>query len=188
MTGINLDAILGENDPRPLVYKGQEFLLPGELPASVLAPFLTPELGLVEIIAEVLKDADEDAGVGDLVDGLFKTLSERPRLPLELIDAAKAALVLLLDCEAPDAGRSEAFFALNPSVNAYLQLGRALITDYGFGLADFFGSSDSSDEKEETGGDASPSTSSVSTDSTPEASGDVPETPAASSDSATSTT
>lgn len=152
MAGINLDAILNEGEPKPLTYKGVEFTLPGELPADVLAPFLAEDLGLIELIGEVLVDSqgekkvqinpenglpleDDDDGFWD---SLVKVLSTRQTLPRELINAIKTAFTELLDIE--QEGQAAAFFALRPSVRAYPALIGALAEEYGFGLTDFFGS------------------------------------------------
>lgn len=170
---IDLDAVLGESEPKPLRYKGQEFSLPGELPGSALSPFLNPNLGIPQLIADLINAEeqaeqggdDEDAG---WVSKLIDTLIAKPTLPVQLLDAARDALAALLG------EQSEAFFALNPSVNAYAALAARIPTEYGTDLADFFFSAGSSDSD----GEQPKPTSSASTTSTSEGSGDAQENPA----------
>ncbi|HEY1177006.1 MAG TPA: hypothetical protein VGF17_12685 [Phytomonospora sp.] len=169
---IDLDAILGEAADKPLRYKGREFTLPGELPGTVLAPFLRENLGLPQIIADIVaaaqttSDADAESG---WIDVLVKQIATNPNLPVEFIDAARDAFSELL--EAGEPGQAAEFHALRPSVPAYIAIATHVTTDYGTGLADFFFSSGSS----ETGGKTSKPTSPASTpDSTPDSSGDTP--------------
>jgi len=168
MAGINLDALLGEATTRPLTYKGQTFDLPGELPGAAVAPFLDPHLGLVDLITDLLKEEDT---YDSLIDGAFEHLKTRPTLPLDLLAAAKAALDSLLEEHA------DAFYALNPTVPAYFVLAQHIVTEYGATLADFFGLGASSED----GGESSKPTSPTGIPaSTPEGSGDAPETPTSS--------
>lgn len=167
MTGINLDAILGESAPRPLTYKTREFELPGELPASVLGGFIDPKVGLVDLITEVFK---EDDTFDSLVEAAFEFLKKRPSLPSDLIAAAKTAMDELLGEQA------EEFYALKPSVPAYFELAKGLFREYGMDLGDFFESAESL----ESDGESSKPTSSITTGVTPEASGSGPVIPASS--------
>lgn len=164
---LNIDALLGEQADRPLTYKSKTFNLPGELPGTALAPFLAPDLGLIELLQDALGDADEDANVIELV---LDVLKKQPRLPLDVLDAGKTALRELLG----DAGYDE-FMALKPSVPALFLIARSVVTEYGMSLMDFFGSDESSEA--DAGGEPSKPTSSDTTDSTPEASGAAPDTP-----------
>lgn len=168
MAGINLDALLGESVTRPLTYKGETFDLPGELPGATVAPFLNPDLGLIDIISDLFSESDT---FDSLVDAAFGSLKKRPTLPLDLLAAAKDALDDLLGEE-----QAEAFYALSPSVPAYFVLAQHLVTEYGTSLADFFGLG----ELSESTGESSKEISNTTTASTPEGSGDAPETPASS--------
>lgn len=170
---IDLDAILGESADKALRYKGHEFALPGELPGACLAPFLDEDLNIAGIIADLI-NADDDAGDDSdgFIDTLIKTLLARPSLPVQLIEAAKTALDELL--EYGGEGKAAEFHALKPSVPAYAATAVNLGKDYGLGIADFFSSAESS----ESGGEDSKQTSSPTTDSTPEVSGEDQAPPA----------
>lgn len=167
MSGFDLDAALGELADKPLRYQGQEFTLPAELPAACLSPFLADDLGLIDLIADALEDENDDTDVLDLV---FAALKKRPALPKQLLDAAATSLRTLMGDE-----QYAAFQGLRPSVNAYLLVARGILTEYGVGLGDFFGSAESS----ETGGENSKGTSSDTTESTSEAASE-PTTPTSS--------
>jgi hypothetical protein len=188
-TGIDLDALIGELEPHPLTYKGTTFDLPAELPGAALSPFLADELGLINLITEVMEAADAEAPTIDpetglpveegIFDMVIRVLRARPALPKELLVACKASLSALLD------DRAEEFFDLNPSVNAYFLIATHVGGLYGFDLSDFFGSPASS-PAETDGGESSKATSSESTDSTPEASGDALVIPTSSEPAASS--
>lgn len=169
---IDLDASARESkhpEGIPLKYKGFETTLPSELPADVLNPFLSDDLGLVELIADAAK---RDDGNKDFTDLIVDTLIEHPRLPIALVNAAKDALRLLLDGEdALEEGRDQKyreFRAQRPSINAYLALTRELMNEYGVGLSDFFELGGSSDSD---GGSSKETSPSQDQESTPEASG-----------------
>jgi hypothetical protein len=166
-TTIDIDALLGEAQDRPLTYRGTTFNLPGELPAEALAPFLTDEFSLLELIAEVVGSlTDED----EWVEVAFNTLKSRPTIPKDLLTAAAEALRVLLG------EQYDAFVALKPSVPAYLLIAQHITQAYSVSLADFFGLGESS----ESDGETSSPTSSAGTDWTPLESGADPELPASS--------
>lgn len=179
MTTIDIDAILGEQEPKTLTYKGQDYTLPAELPAVSLAPFFARDLGLTDIVADVITANEGDE---DWIDTLLGVLRKRPTLPLELVGAAKSAFSDLLDDGYTEPAEDEEgtvrpsaeFFATRPSVNAYFAIARVLMSEYAVSLRDFFGSPTSLP----AGGETSSSTSEPTSDSTPEASGDAPESPA----------
>lgn len=171
MSTFDLDAILAETEDRTLIYKQIQFVLPGELPGACIAPFLDPSLGLAELVAEIIAASDDekpgtDADAG-WMDALIDAVKNKPTLPVEILNAAKVALSELLG------EKAEEFYALKPSVNAYAAIAGRLIPEYGVGLADFFFSAESSP----SGGTESKPTSSTTTDSTHEGSGDEPATP-----------
>lgn len=164
----DLDAILGELTDKPLTYKGRTFTLPGEFPAVCLAPFLADDLGLVDLVTETLAEAGDDAAWDDLV---VAALKKAPTLPKGLLAAAGEAFNTLLGDE-----QATEFHQLRPSVQAYAAIARGVITEYGVGLTDFFGS----DESSANDGEHSKPTSSTTTTSTPETSGAPDVTPAGS--------
>lgn len=182
MTDFDLDAILGEDKPKTLQLKGVTYTLPGELPGSALSPFLREDLGLAEIIADLIKVAeaeddaakDENSPAGDESDEswmstLIDKLIERPNLPLQLVGAARDALAELL--EAGEEGQADRFFAQRPSVNAYAALAARIPVKYGMDIADFFFSSASSAGD---GEQSKPTSPGATPGSTPEESGETP--------------
>ena len=170
MAGLNLDAIIGELEPRPLTYKQVTIDLPGELPTACLAPFLKPELGLIPLVASIFEDDDSETEGESWIETILAHLKAMPTLPLDVIAAAKESLDALLG------ENKDAFYALNPSLNAYWALASNLGQLYGLDYFAFF----TSDESSLTAGESSKETSSESTGSTPETSSEPPETPASS--------
>lgn len=173
--GFDLDAVLGESTDKPLTYKGKTYTLPAELPADCLGPFLSDELGLIALITDWLNEdsATVDAGgkakpqtVESLSDMVFDVLRKRPNLPSGLLNAARESFVLLIGAD-----QYAEFVAQRPSLAAYFAIARGVVTEYGVGLADFFGSPESSDT---AGDDSKPTSPTTTTDSTPEVSGDAP--------------
>lgn len=170
MSAFDLDAAIGELADKPLTYKGKTFTLPAELPGGVLTPFLADDLGLIDLVVETLTHADDKDAEGNtksVWDLLEEALRKQPKLPAGLIDAGRDALAALFGAE-----QWAEFQTLRPSVTAYTLILRGIATEYGMGLADFFGSDESSD----TAGDDSKETSTSTTDSTPEASSATPDT------------
>lgn len=188
-SAFDLDAILGELEPKPLTYRKQSFTLPAELPGAVIAPFLADDLGLIDLISEVVaamgdddkkksEDGDEDEDGKSFTDMVFDVLKKAPTLPKGLIDAATQAFRDLLDAE--DEGQFDRFQALKPSVNAYLLIARGLFDEYGVGLTDFFGSDEPSENTDEDSKPTSPTTTQEAEKQTSEVSSDAPETPVSS--------
>lgn len=167
-SGFDLDAILNELEDRALIYRGNTFVLPGELPADVVSPFLAADSGLIELLTDVIAESSADADWDDM---LLLALKKSPTLPRSLLEAAGTAFCNLLGHE-----QHTAFTALKPSVAAYMAIARGVFTEYGASLTDFFGSAGSSG----TDGDTSNQTSSTTTESTPETSGDPEPTPVSS--------
>jgi hypothetical protein len=160
---INLDALIGETADRELIYKGESFALPSEIPGECLAPLLDEDLGLLERIVALFDDDGEDSDKG-FIDVALEMIQGEPRYPLRVLAAVKESFAILLGDE------YDRFAAKRPGLNAYVHIALALPGEYGLDLADFFGSSESS----ENGGTDSSTTSQPSTDSTPETSGDTP--------------
>jgi hypothetical protein len=167
---IDLDARRAEANavPKSFTLGGQVFDLPSELPGDVLAPFLSDDLGLVDLIGEAMSGNDQ-AGVSDM---LFDALAKRPTLPAGLLAAAKTAFETLIGVD-----RFPAFMAARPSVPDYVFLVRGLLAEYGLSLGDFFGSGSSSGNEETNSKQTSPGTTTDPTATSAE-SGDVPPAPA----------
>lgn len=162
---LDLDAARREAaypDGIPVVKGGQTFTLPAELPVEVFDPFLSENLGLVDILKDALSEKADDKGLGELV---IDTLLARPSLPADLLQAIKDAFAVLFDEQYP------AFVATRPSVQDYVRLTRGLVQAYGVSLGEATASPGSS----ESAGATPKPTSTSTTDSTPEASGDTPE-------------
>lgn len=166
---IDLDAAKRESrypDGIPVVKGGVTFTLPAELPVEVFDPFLAEDLGLIEILKDVLDgDKDDDKGIGDLV---IDALTARPALPRELLGAIKDAFAIVFGDE-----QYAAFVAQKPSVNDYLRLVRGLQALYGVGL----GEASASPASSESAGSTPKPTSDAATDSTPDSPGEPPTTP-----------
>lgn len=169
---IDLDARSGEAAATPKEFRlgGETFTLPPELPGDVIAPFLAPDLGLVELLADAIVNSDDDADLGELV---LSQVAKRPALPTGLLSAASEALKVLIGEE-----QYPTFVAKRPTVPQYMALARGLFSEYGMSLGDFFGSPSSS----ETGDEQTPSKQTSPSDApaptpTSEASGETPATP-----------
>lgn len=169
--GLDLDAARRESaypDGIPLTYQGQLFVLPAELPADVIDPWLSDDLDLAGLVKKVLADdaGNDSDGALDIV---LSVLEARPQVLSQVIGAVKESLALLFGAD--DYAR---FVATRPSLPAYGRLIRGLLTLYGVSLGEAFASPSSST----SAGLTQKQTSSTSTTSTPDTSGDVqvPET------------
>lgn len=154
----------------PLKFRGQEFLLPAELPVDVFDPFLSEEFDLAGLIREgvtrykAAKSAEDDGGKKVSIAGIVvDTLFDRPTLPLDLLDAIYSAFELLFGAE-----QYATFKALRPSIPDYAALMAGLFQEYGVSLGEAFASPSSS----ETDGATQKETSESTPTSTPEVSGD----------------
>ncbi|WP_413100918.1 hypothetical protein [Streptomyces sp. Inha503] len=150
----------------PVLFHGEQFIYPAELPAKTLDPLLADELDLVGLLRDVI-DASENPTASVVIDLIFK----RPHLPRQFVEAIYEVHRILLGTE-----EYKRFENLNPSLPAYIRLTLGLIKVYGVDLGKSFGLGDSS----ESDGETSSPTSADSTDSTPVESGDAPESPASS--------
>ncbi|MDH6628661.1 hypothetical protein M2271_006494 [Streptomyces sp. LBL] len=163
---IDLDAERREvqyPDGIPVKFGGEQFIFPAELPAAALDPILSDELDLVGLLGDVINSADGDAGIKEVVAALFR----RPALPRKFLEAIRETYALLLD------DQNEEFLKRKPSVPDYVRLTTGLARVYGVELGKFFRSADSS----ESDGATSSPTSPDSTESTPDGSGFVPDSP-----------
>ena len=171
---IDLDAARRERqapDGIPVILKGEEFILPGELPTDVFDPFLTDEFDLGGLLVEVAKMDDAEP-----LEVLVKLLFNRPKLPVETLNAVFAALELLFGAE-----QWAEFRKLRPSIKDQVALVKGAFKLYGTSVGEAFASA----AKSASGGPTSKPTSPGSTtDSTPETSGDDQAPEADSSESA----
>lgn len=149
-------------------FRGEDYLLPVELPADALAPFLARELDLVGVMKAIIgarADADETG------EEVVNALLTRPNLPNGLVEAVRASLECLFTAvDKPAKGKPtqwNRFLAGHPSIPEYGRLVKGLVTTYGVGLGDLFASLGLSS----SGGATSKPTSPGSTGSTPATSG-----------------
>jgi hypothetical protein len=172
---IDLDAARREGsfpDGIPVVFGGQTFTLPSELPLDIIDPLLADEFDLVGLVKELSSIEAETYS-----DTLVQLLTARPNLPTSIRDTFHDVLRLLFGAEA-----FADFQSHRPGLSTYALLIRRLSTAYGVSLGEAFASLASS----ATGGATSSTTSNESTASTPASSGDAPEPATASSVSAVS--
>jgi hypothetical protein len=161
---IDLDAHRREStypDGIPLVFGGEEFVLPAQLPLEVFDPFLSEELGLAALIRDFFAESDDKDDVAQILDALVA----HPGLPKQVIAAIMDAMALLFGAE--DFARFQRSSA-RPGVGDYLFLARNLIAAYGVTLGEAFASPDSS---ESTGTTPSPTSPAGTPTSTSELSG-----------------
>jgi len=173
---IDLDAARRESafpDGINVPFEGEVYNLPGELPADVFDPFLTPEFDLSGLLVTLFKDDDEEKELGDRVVAL---LLDRPMLPAEIIGALYAALELLFGAE-----QWATFKAARPSIPDIARLVSGLFRLYGVSLGEAFASVGSVANAGPTSKQTSPLGIPAST---PDASGDAQAPATGSSESA----
>ncbi|MFJ2745309.1 hypothetical protein ACIO3O_37260 [Streptomyces sp. NPDC087440] len=166
---LDLDAARREArypDGIPVLFGGEDLIFPAELPADALDPLLSDELGLVALLGEVLESSDGDAGVAEVVTALFR----RPSLPRKFLTAIRNTYAILLG------EQFDTFLQARPSLSDYVRLTVGLSRTYGVELGKHFRSDASSTSDGTTSKPTSPDT----TESTPDASGNDPETPTSS--------
>ncbi|GHF33709.1 hypothetical protein GCM10010218_13510 [Streptomyces mashuensis] len=150
----------------PVKFREEQFIYPAELPAKTLDPLLSDDLDLVGLLRDVV-EASENPTASVVIDLIFK----RPHLPRRFVEAIYEVHRILLGKE-----EYKRFEELGPSLPTYVRLTMGLVKVYGVDLGKSFGLVGSS----ESAGETSSPTSADSTGSTPEASGDSPESPASS--------
>lgn len=160
----------GRGDVIEVPFGDDTFHLPAELPATVIDTLLDPEVEIAQLVIFAIRNirgggAGQDEALAVVVD----ILTERPDLPLGFVRAVRAAVQDLFGED--QWGR---FQAQNPSAQDMFALIRGLTSAYGAGLGEAFSSSAPSTP----GGTTSSATSSVSTASTPEVSGNDQDSPA----------
>lgn len=162
----------GSKKPWPIRIGGQVICtLPPEVPLSVI----TPLRAIDDTIALVLRQAmtlasDKDAAgakwaFSELVVDMLAT---SPDLPVKVVEVIEQISRNLLTSEGVDK-----FMAAEPSLPDIQALAKGVFRFYGVTLGEASPSSESSTD----GGGTSLTTSSMNSDSTPEASGPPPETP-----------
>ncbi|MYW67132.1 hypothetical protein GTY65_24135 [Streptomyces sp. SID8379] len=153
----------------PVLFGGEQFLFPAELPAEALDPILSDELDLTGLLMEIVgsADGDGDAGYREIVNALFR----RPKLPRRFLGAVRDVYAILLGDEQYDE-----FLKARPSIGDYVRLTTGLARVYGVELGKLFRSAGSSN----TDGATSSPTSADSTESTPDESGSAPASPGSS--------
>lgn len=154
---IDLDAARRESaypDGIPLVLRGEEFVLPAELPEACLDPLLDEKLGLFEAIKQAVED---DQGAGSVGTDVVNILTARPDLPREVLAAIRGVFALLFGAD-----EYSRFRSLRPSVPDYFRMTKALTTLYGVSLGEAWRSLASS----ESDGATSSPTSNTTTAST----------------------
>ncbi|MFD9948749.1 hypothetical protein ACFWYW_47140 [Nonomuraea sp. NPDC059023] len=124
-----------KGDPEPLVLGGQTIcMLPTELSLDVLEPLTAVNVDIALLIRNVIdafkSDNAEESGL-KLLDAVVDLVVLNPKLPAELVAAAKEMLRRLLQ----DDGY-EAFVAERPSKEDVAELVRGLFRKYGWGLGE----------------------------------------------------
>ncbi|MFB8120642.1 hypothetical protein ACFC51_32850 [Streptomyces sp. NPDC055962] len=156
---------------------GLQHIFPAELPADALDPILSDELGLVELLGEVLQSSSGDLDTSEVLAALFR----RPSLPRKFLAAIKEMYGILLDAEYDTVddqkvlrdGPFKDFLDSKPSLPDYVRLTAGLARVYGVEMGKLFSFADSSESDSQTSNPISPAT----TESTHGVPGFVPDNP-----------
>lgn len=157
-------------------------MIPTELPLDVLAPLrrLDEEITLLLRSVMTAMNAGREAQERwDATSLIVDILAANPSLPTTVVDVIHDMAKALLG--------EEGFTRLmskRPSKDDMAALTKSLLSFYGLALGESQPSSDSPSGEEQDGGTTSLPTGSTTTDSTSEASGDVPVSPASSESAA----
>ncbi len=153
-------------DGLPVRFGGQDYLLPTELPVSVLDPLFDGEFDLTEVLRLLvpLTTGTEDAGLA----GVLDSLGRRPDLPASVISAVRLTLASLFGPE-----QWERFWSAGPSFQDMVELVGSLAGEYGVSL----GESPGSDGPSPTDGPTSKPISGDTATLTPDGSGVLVPTP-----------
>ena len=185
--GIDLDAERDrrsqENEARartvPIKFGGEVVAhVPTELPLDVLAPLrrLDEEVSLLLRTVTTAMSSPEARDRWDATSLVIDILAANPKLPTTLIDVLEDMTSRLLT----EDGR-KALMAHRPTMPDLVFLGRGLLGLYGLNLGESQPSSDSrTEEAKDAGTTSTPTLPTTTQDSTSEASGDAPESPASS--------
>lgn len=175
---IDVDAAQRESqfpDGIPIVFKGETFTLPAELPLDVFDPVLSADFDLVGLVRTLFDSEANDAG------GMVtELLTARPGLPLEFRDTIYDCLQLLWGEE-----QWKSFLAKRPGLPTLIFIVKGLVKAYGITLGEAFASLGSFVGAGATQKLTSPSSTEGST---PEASGGETEPAPATSESDVSAT
>ncbi|MFE6185459.1 hypothetical protein ACFQ6U_13640 [Streptomyces sp. NPDC056465] len=157
--------------------RGLQHIFPAELPADALDPILSDDLGLVELLGEVLQSSSGDLDTNEVLAALFR----RPSLPRKFLAAIKETYGILLDAEYDTVdnqkvlrdGPFKDFLESKPSFPDYVRLTMGLARVYGVEMGKLFSFADSSESGSQTSNPISPAT----TESTHDVPGFVPDNP-----------
>lgn len=154
----------------PVKFDGKDYLLPAELPASVLDPLIEGDLdlvGLIKVAYDASRDQKREKDSRDRMESMvWETLASHPDLPVSVVRAIRDSLALLFGPE-----QWAQFQSSNPSLADMSALIVGLVSEYGVGLGEALRSANSS----ATGGTtSSPTSSGTAAGSTPEGSGPTP--------------
>lgn len=180
---IDLDAARRETEQPeglPVRFKGEEFILPAELPVDVFDPILSDDFDLVGLVRDGMsrykaaKTVEEGGGAKvSIATIVTDTLFDRPTLPVEIVKTIFAVFEALFGSE-----EYARFKQTRPSLNDYQRLTTALFKAYGTSLGEAFASPDSSGSD----GATQKETSEITASSTPEGSSDAPDSEGGSSE------
>lgn len=159
----------GRGDLIEVPFGDDTFHLPAELPATVIDTLLDPEVEIAQLVIFTIRNIRSGGASEEALAVVANILTERPDLPLGFVRAVKAAVQDLFGED-----QWERFQAQKPSAQDMFALVKGLTSAYGAGLGEAFSSSAPSTP----GGTTSSAISSVSTASTPEASGNDQDNPA----------
>lgn len=153
----------------PVVFDRKDYLLPAELPATVLDPLIEGDLdlvGLIKVAYDASRDQRRTEESRDRMESMvWEALAAHPDLPVSVVRAIRDSLALLFGPE-----QWAQFQASGPSLPDMGALIVGLVREYGVGLGEALRSASSS----ATGGTTSSPTSAGSGISTPVTSGPTP--------------
>jgi hypothetical protein len=149
----------GENpNGIPVRFAGEDYLLPAEVPASVIDPLFDGQIDITELVRVLVSTSSEQGGF----DTALVALARRPDLPASVLVAVRATLQGLFGL-----AQWDRFWAAGPSFPDLIALIRNLAQSYGVSLGESSGSGGPSPSD----GPTSSTISSSTTDSTPDGSG-----------------
>lgn len=133
-----------------ITIRGLDWLLPAELPASILDPLIDGELDdLIAMLVQMYGDGDEQ---GELNEGaVIAVIARNPRLLSSTLRALKRTYAELLGEE-----QWQAWLDTRPSLPDYIRFARQAASHYGVGLGEALGLSSSSTDGGKTSKRTSP--------------------------------
>lgn len=151
---------------------GENFVLPRELPASLLDKVVSEEFEIGRLLAVALKNFMGGKNTAENSDVLTDTLEQIPTLPLALVNGILDMLAELFGAE-----QWARYKATGPSIEDNIELLKGLVAEYGVTLGELFASPASSTS---AGATSNPTSPASTPGSTLEVSGPIPTTPASS--------